>query len=84
MRFPDIRRFFRALIAFFKRPVVVDDAIALRRQAICRQCPHLDREVSQCELCTCFMGFKTIMATEECPDRRWGQYYSPANTGLPN
>jgi hypothetical protein len=83
MRLPNVKKFFRALLAFFKRPVVVPDTIALPRQTICRLCPNYDPVFAQCNLCTCFIGFKAIMATEECPERRWGQYYSPTNNGLP-
>lgn len=44
-----------------------------RRLAACEACIHLDKESRQCKLCTCFVDWKTWLATEACPDTRWNR-----------
>lgn len=40
-----------------------------RRQKICSECPHYTG--SRCELCGCFMGFKTRLRSSTCPISKW-------------
>jgi hypothetical protein len=80
VRFPDPVRFFRAVAAYLRRPVVVPEAVSRGRENICAVCPeHKD---GQCQVCTCFTGMKALLATESCPKGQWGEYYSDNKTGL--
>jgi len=40
-----------------------------RRLEICSECPHFTG--SRCELCGCFMSFKTRLRSSTCPINRW-------------
>jgi hypothetical protein len=60
------------------------DETMLRRRDVCRECPHATRNakrlnrstkgltsLSRCELCDCFIGAKTALASERCPASKW-------------
>lgn len=56
---------------------LVDAETLKERDATCGACPHLlpgaVRMLRKCELCGCFIGAKTRLAEERCPDQppRW-------------
>jgi hypothetical protein len=56
-----------------KAPVIVEMQVADIREARCGVCPH--HRNGQCELCTCVVSMKVLLATESCPDNppRWKQ-----------
>jgi len=82
MRFPNLRTFSKALWHFFARPEIAPDSVRRDRAARCAQCPHF--QYGQCQVCTCFVAVKTLLATEKCPDKpaRWGEYFNTLRTGL--
>lgn len=49
--------------------VRVSDAVMADRRAVCSKCKLFDG--ANCKLCGCFVKFKTMLATERCPDGRW-------------
>ena len=80
MKFPNPFNFFKALFRFAKRPEVAPEWVQTKRHSRCMHCPH--NESGQCQLCTCYCPMKVILATESCPDKRWGEYFSNKKTGL--
>lgn len=80
MKFPNFFTFVKAMWRFWKRPEVAPQAVQDVRAARCRLCPY--EEQGQCQKCTCVVDFKVILATEFCPDKRWGEYFSARSTGL--
>ena len=59
-----------------KQPVIVSHAEAERRIAICAYCPQNDD--GQCKRCLCAIPVKVWIATEECPDGKWGVFDAPS------
>ena len=80
MRFPNPLTFLRALFRFARRPEVAAPHVVNIREARCQLCPFYD--AGQCQVCTCAVSVKVILATESCPAGKWGEYFSPNKTGL--
>lgn len=57
----------------------VKEEIAKKRMAICEQCENFIKEGARCSVCSCFMEYKTRMATVECPQGKWGKEECPQN-----
>lgn len=57
-------------------PIASDEEVA-RRRACCLACEHWDglalRGTGRCKLCGCSTWAKIRLATEECPEGRWGK-----------
>ena len=70
------------MVAFFRRPVVTPVTIQRARSNVCVVCPFYSPIIDQCDVCTCFVDFKIILATESCPKGHWGQYFNLFNTGI--
>jgi hypothetical protein len=51
--------------------VFVDDQIYLDRKVECLNCEFYDEKHCQCKICTCFIEAKTMLASEQCPKRKW-------------
>lgn len=47
----------------------VDNEERDRRLKVCHTCEHFD--APRCELCGCFMNFKTTLRSSECPIGKW-------------
>lgn len=43
-----------------------------KRIAICEQCPEYSKRTSRCDVCGCFMNFKTLLYDASCPLDKWG------------
>ena len=41
------------------------------RMTICNQCEHLEQKKKVCNVCGCFMEFKTKIPTAKCPLGKW-------------
>lgn len=56
-------------------PVVSDEEYA-KREAICLACPFFDASAffgdGKCTQCGCDFKLKSKMATEKCPEGKWG------------
>lgn len=66
----------RSLWAFLRRlfskgPTLADDAVRDERDARCAACRHFVAQSGQCNLCTCYISLKTLLASQWCPDGRW-------------
>lgn len=64
-----IARAVRALMS--RKPVLATREVSARRFAVCRGCTHFDPLFEQCAVCACFLGPKTMLATERCPLNKW-------------
>lgn len=51
-------------------PAVNDEELA-KRVEICSTCPNLDTEQFRCNVCGCFLKYKTAWAKEKCPEGKW-------------
>lgn len=40
------------------------------RLSICNRCEELTGD-RQCRICTCYVGFKSMLTTEKCPKDKW-------------
>lgn len=49
----------------------VPEQVKANRLAICNACPHLNKFLKQCNICKCFINYKTGLKEEFCPDKRW-------------
>lgn len=53
----------------------VEPDVKRARHEVCLKCEHLTslnkHTPFQCGLCNCFIGLKTALATESCPDGKW-------------
>lgn len=54
-------------------------AFAKARRDICRACPQAQKHptkgltfLSRCNSCGCFIGAKTLIESESCPEGKWG------------
>lgn len=72
-------RFVRALGS--AQPALTDSDVALTRLERCEACRHYAVRERQCRLCTCYVDVKTLLASEKCPDKRWGAQ-TKFSTGL--
>ena len=61
-----------ALALFSRQPALADSDVALSRLERCEACRHYAVRERQCRLCTCYVDVKTLLASEKCPDKRWG------------
>ena len=56
-------------------PVVSEEAFAIRR-GICHSCPFFDSSAffgdGKCIKCGCDFSMKSKLATESCPEGKWG------------
>jgi hypothetical protein len=43
------------------------------RAKICNECEHLNKLISQCRKCGCWMPAKTRLNWAECPIGKWGK-----------
>lgn len=41
------------------------------RMTICRKCEYLEKALSRCTKCGCFMNFKTRLKKATCPIGKW-------------
>jgi hypothetical protein len=57
---------------FSAQPALADSDVALTRLERCEACRHYAARERQCRLCTCYVDVKTLLASEKCPDKRWG------------
>lgn len=53
--------------------LVSDDVLALRWSQ-CKACDRFDPDFRQCKVCSCFVGVKVQLATEQCPLGKWRIY----------
>lgn len=52
--------------------VTVTEDVRQSRLAVCRTCEHLRHaRVDYCNLCTCWLRAKRLLATEQCPAGKW-------------
>jgi hypothetical protein len=58
-----------------RHSLIVDNATADERAREChrRDGDCYDAVYGQCRVCTCFVGIKTLFATESCPRGYWGK-----------
>ena len=43
-----------------------------KRLEICKTCEHLTSHM-RCNKCGCFMNYKTLIPSSECPIGKWGK-----------
>jgi hypothetical protein len=44
------------------------------RLKICGECEHFEpKRQNRCLKCRCFMNFKTLLPSAECPIKKWGK-----------
>lgn len=41
------------------------------RMNICKQCEYLEQKAKKCQICGCFMEFKTKWPSASCPIGKW-------------
>ena len=41
------------------------------RLAICNECPWLDKRLTKCRTCGCFMKLKSTLKQAHCPLEKW-------------
>lgn len=82
MRFPNPLTFAKAVLHWARRPEIAPDFVRRERIARCAACTYYEH--GQCQVCTCLVSVKTLLATERCPAKspRWGEYYSRWRTGI--
>ena len=51
--------------------LVVEKEVAIKRFAICKECPKYNKLTTQCSECKCFMKIKTKINGVECPLKKW-------------
>lgn len=44
-----------------------------KRISICNACDHYSKRTTRCDMCGCFMNFKTRLWKAECPIGLWGK-----------
>ena len=54
-----------------RRPVFASTALHDARQATCRTCPRYNPTFGTCSLCGCNAALKSLLLTEDCPEKRW-------------
>jgi hypothetical protein len=58
--------------AITHRPLLVDSDTLRYRTEVCNyDCAAYDHASGQCRLCTCLVGIKARLATEQCPNKLW-------------
>lgn len=62
-------RAFRALT--HGNRILVSEKTANFRLIRCYSCPFFDKNLRQCNVCTCLVALKAQLATEKCPKGRW-------------
>lgn len=53
--------------------ILAPDKVVTDRTATCEGCPFFDPDFRQCNSCGCMVDLKVQLATEECPEGRWGR-----------
>ena len=82
MRFPDLRKFFGAVVTAIKfflthGKIWASDEEKNRRMSICRVCPYSVEipckayPMRQCLVCSCITEPKASLITESCPKGLW-------------
>tara|TARA_R100001594_G_scaffold148874_2_gene205166 strand:+ start:207 stop:464 length:258 start_codon:yes stop_codon:yes gene_type:complete len=49
----------------------VSQDIYEQRMLTCNSCDDLDKKMSTCKLCGCYVEYKARMETESCPKNKW-------------
>jgi thiol-disulfide isomerase/thioredoxin len=49
----------------------VEESVKMNRLAICNSCPKLNKTLTQCDVCKCFLAVKTQYKEESCPEGKW-------------
>ena len=50
---------------------LAEDKVITERREICNKCEHLLKEDMRCNLCGCYLIFKTKIAAAKCPKGKW-------------
>lgn len=84
MRFPNPITFLRACFRFARRPEIAPDHVVVAREDRCHRCPYAELTDLgwQCQVCTCSVNLKVLLATEKCPKNEWGEYFNETKRGL--
>jgi len=48
-----------------------EDELAVERLKVCKECPHVTRLFTQCDLCGCFLELKVKILSARCPINKW-------------
>jgi hypothetical protein len=78
VKFPNFFKFCAAIARFSKalatgQPILVKPGVERERLNECKKRDGDCYEAwsGQCQVCTCFIGVKTLLATEKCPRGHW-------------
>jgi len=66
--FASIRLLLAKILGF--RTIATPDE-QTQRLNICEACEELVMDTRQCAICTCYVDFKTLLAPEGCPKKKW-------------
>ena len=64
-----IIRFIVAIVKFMAYGKIVDNDELKKRRIICKDCEF--RMKKKCNLCGCYIKYKTRLSTESCPEKKW-------------
>jgi hypothetical protein len=64
-----ILRFIVAMIKFIAYGNIVDAEELKRRRNTCKDCVFKIKR--KCDLCGCYIKYKTRLSTESCPEKKW-------------
>lgn len=54
------------------QPIIqLDEDVVEKRIEICRSCEHFIKDSQRCNLCGCFMNWKTRLTSAHCPIDKW-------------
>lgn len=65
-------RLFKFLYALFKYILLgktVSNDVFLKRNSICNSCEYMS--LNKCNICGCYIKYKTKWTTEKCPKNKW-------------
>ncbi len=48
-----------------------EDELATERLNTCKECPHITKMFTQCNLCGCFLELKVKILSAQCPIGKW-------------
>lgn len=79
MRIPNplklVEAAFCAFIYWFRGyEIIVPGPVEDSRLSKCENCLDFDSEIRQCNICTCFVDAKVVIASERCPKHKWGRW----------
>jgi len=57
-----------------KKWLQIKYAVSEYRLGFCRKCEHFEEGPNRCDKCGCFMDFKTLIQSSECPIGKWGKW----------